>query len=148
MSDSIIIRSGRPQDLPVLLAFDLVAASEPDRAAFLSSALNEGRTLVACDENTCLGYGILGGFFGHAFIELIYVAKSARRGGVGRRIMDALAECVEGDRVFVSTNRSNAPMHALLAELGYVPSGEVRNLDPGDPELFYVKSMSDAFSPE
>jgi hypothetical protein len=30
-------------------------------------------------------------------------------------------------------------MHALLARYGWSRSGEVDQLDPGDPEVFYVK---------
>ena len=33
-------------------------------------------------------------------------------------------------------------MQALLDSLGYVPSGEIHNLDPGDPELVYFLDLS------
>jgi hypothetical protein len=35
--------------------------------------------------------------------------------------------------LFASTNESNVPMQALLDSLGYVQSGIINNLDPGDP---------------
>ena len=52
----------------------------------------------------------------------------------------------EGDRLFVSTNESNATMRELLVRRGYRVSGMVENLDPDDPELFFVifKSAIDA----
>jgi len=34
-------------------------------------------------------------------------------------------------------------MQQLLGLLGYVPSGVVENLDPGDPELFYFLDLSE-----
>jgi hypothetical protein len=43
------------------------------------------------------------------------------------------------DRLFVTTNTSNAPMRALLAREGYLASGTIDNIDPGDPELVFVK---------
>ena len=46
-------------------------------------------------------------------------------------------------KLFTSTNRSNAPMQSLLAKLGYRPSGVIENLDEGDPELVYMKHVSD-----
>ncbi len=44
-----------------------------------------------------------------------------------------------GKRVWTSTNESNAPMRALLGSAGFVESGRVDNLDPGDPELIFVR---------
>ena len=45
-------------------------------------------------------------------------------------------------KLFTSTNQSNTPMQALLALLGYVRSGVIDNLDPGDPELVYFLDLS------
>jgi hypothetical protein len=33
-------------------------------------------------------------------------------------------------------------MRALLEKCGYAPSGRIENLDPGDPELVFVKFLS------
>jgi hypothetical protein len=52
--------------------------------------------------------------------------------------MRAAVGLYEGAKLFTSTNRSNLPMQALLAKLGFVQCGEVNELDPGDPELFFV----------
>ncbi|MHC8315013.1 hypothetical protein [Pseudomonas sp. LB3P31] len=46
------------------------------------------------------------------------------------------------DKIFTSTNVSNMPMRQLLEQLGYQPSGTVENLDPGDPELIFVKFLN------
>jgi hypothetical protein len=43
--------------------------------------------------------------------------------------------------LWTSTNESNAPMRALLAAHGYIPSGAVEGLDEGDPELFFRKRV-------
>ena len=47
------------------------------------------------------------------------------------------------DRVFVSTNESNQPMRTLLVGRGYKVSGIIEDLDPGDPELFFVRFAGD-----
>ena len=39
----------------------------------------------------------------------------------------------------MSTNASNTAANALFAKAGFEGSGIVYNLDPGDPELIYVK---------
>jgi len=44
-------------------------------------------------------------------------------------------------KLFTSTNESNAPMRALLAKLGFSPSGVIENLDEGDPELVFFKRL-------
>jgi RimJ/RimL family protein N-acetyltransferase len=50
------------------------------------------------------------------------------------------------DRVFTSTNESNAHMRHVLEKLGYERSGIVHDLDPGDPELIYSKALRETAS--
>src|SRR5262249_33672873 len=78
-------------------------------------------------------------FFGHPFLELLVVRESSRRRGVGRALVRAVEARFAGAKLFTSTNQSNAPMQRLLASLGYTPSGVIHNLDPGDPELVFVR---------
>ena len=73
---------------------------------------------------------------------MVYVAKSERRRGVGRSLMRALANQCKTSKLFTSTNESNSAMRALLATLGYVPSGVIENLDPGDPELVFFLDLN------
>ena len=60
--------------------------------------------------------------------------------------MANLETAIEGDRMFVSANESNDIMRQLLVKRGYRVSGMVEDLDPGDPEIFFVifKSAIDA----
>ncbi len=55
--------------------------------------------------------------------------------------MEALAARCDTPKLFTSTNQSNQPMQQLLDALGYLPSGVIHNLDPGDPELVYMLNL-------
>ena len=46
-----------------------------------------------------------------------------------------------GEKLFTSTNESNAPMQRLCEKLEYVRSGRIENLDEGDPEIVYFKRL-------
>jgi GNAT superfamily N-acetyltransferase len=88
------------------------------------------------------GYGILSRkFFSRDFVELLYVSEDERRKGLGTALLRAIEDTITADRLFTSTNESNAPMRALLEKCGYRPSGKIDNLDPGDPELIFVKFL-------
>jgi ribosomal protein S18 acetylase RimI-like enzyme len=67
------------------------------------------------------------------------VGDAYRRRGLGSALMSQCEAAHDDDRMFTSTNESNAPMRALLAKIGFEESGIIHNLDPGDPELVFVK---------
>lgn len=48
-------------------------------------------------------------------------------------------EC-KGERLYSSTNASNAAMHRLFERRGFRFAGETE-LDPGDPEAFYYLDL-------
>jgi ribosomal protein S18 acetylase RimI-like enzyme len=84
-------------------------------------------------------------FFSNGFIPLVVVAPLARRSHHGLALLaDAERRC-ETTKLFTSTNRSNRAAQALFLRAGFVPSGQIENLDaPGDPELVYFKAVSPA----
>jgi hypothetical protein len=49
----------------------------------------------------------------------------------------ALEAHCRSERIFIFTNLSNAPMHALLTNRGYPLIGIIQRLDEGDAEIFY-----------
>jgi GNAT superfamily N-acetyltransferase len=73
-------------------------------------------------------------FYGHDFVELLFVAPAHRREGVGRALMQRTLADAETSRVFVSTNESNVAMRALLTTDGWALGGILVGLDAGDPE--------------
>lgn len=139
MADHSIRRATR-DDLAAMTAVDPKLQSEPKRADHVVRLLDLGLSWLAEAHGRALGYVIASTrFFDRPFVELLVVADPARRGGVGTALMAACEEQHDDDRLFTSTNESNAPMRALLAKAGYQVSGVIENLDPGDPELVFVK---------
>ena len=113
------------------------------RRELIDAAIAARRCWIAERGGNVVGYGVLTrNFFDRDFIELLFVAETARRLGAGGAILEAVERACREDRVFTSTNESNAAMRALLAKRGYCDSGRIENLDPADPELVFVKFLS------
>jgi ribosomal protein S18 acetylase RimI-like enzyme len=136
----VTLRAGEPGDEAGLIAIDhLAAGGDAGRAAELRLRVAQGECLVHVDHGTVDGYAVLrpGHFFGRDFIDVLVVAGSARRRGIGTALVRAAVERSGGDQVFTSTNRSNLAMQGLLSALGWQLSGELDGLDEGDSELVY-----------
>jgi ribosomal protein S18 acetylase RimI-like enzyme len=92
-------------------------------------------------DGSIVGYCVLTrDWFDQFFIKLVGVVESDRRTGVGTAMIEHLIGLIPpGEKLWTSTNESNAPMRALLPRLGFTESGRVDNLDEGDPELIFVR---------
>ena len=136
------IRDAVLTDRDAIFSFDHVVELEPGRASFIERALRTATCLVAERDGRVVAYGVLEyTFYDNGFVSMVFVAKPDRRQGVGRALLEALAERCQTTKLFTSTNRSNGPMQELLGLLGYVPSGVIENLDAGDPELVYFLDL-------
>jgi GNAT superfamily N-acetyltransferase len=135
----MMLRPATAGDLDAICAIDHLSA-DPGRRSFIQKALAADHATVAVLDERVIGYLVLDySFYAQGFIALLYVDDAHRRAGVGTRLMrHAEAQC-KTPRLFTSTNESNAPMHALLEGLGFARSGEIHNLDEGDPEIVYFK---------
>ncbi len=104
------------------------------------TALLLGGCSVFEREGEVLGYvGLDYSFYGNGFVSHLFVREDARREGIGEALLrHAMASC-RTEKLFTSTNLSNAPMQALLGKLGFELTGVVHNLDRGDPELVYLR---------
>lgn len=137
----IEVRTAGPDDLPSVLAIDELVRSNDARSARIRLWLDQAACVVAVDAAGVVGYGVLEhSFFGHGFIAMIYVAAPARRQGVGTALLRELERRCTTPKLFTSTNQSNAAMQHLLAKAGFRQSGVIHDLDPGDPELVYVRA--------
>jgi len=137
---SITLRKAAPGDFDTLPAVDPMLLTNPARADEVRRLLALGDSWVAEGDGSVVGYILVSGhFFSKPFVDLVVVSESHRRRGIGSALMNRCEEVHENDRMFTSTNQSNAPMRALLANIGFQESGVIDNLDPGDPELVFVK---------
>lgn len=85
-----------------------------------------------------LAYGVINQqFFAHGFIELLMVNHQYRRQGLGLSLINLLKKQSKTQKVFTSTNQSNIATQQLLLKAGFIPSGNIENLDDNDPELIY-----------
>jgi GNAT superfamily N-acetyltransferase len=124
----------------LLARIDPRLAGDPKRLAHLGDLMGAGLSWLASRGPEPAGFAIVTRhFFNFPFVDLLHVAEAERRRGVGRSLMDHCEQAHDADRIFTSTNESNAPMRALMAKAGWRPCGRVDALDPGDPELFFVK---------
>jgi ribosomal protein S18 acetylase RimI-like enzyme len=138
--DGCSIRQAVHADTPKLYAIDRIARHDEDRRAFVDRAIREARCWVVERRNVVAGFGIISHeFFGRSFLDLIYIDEQNRGQGLGPKLIRALEQESKSRSLFTSTNQSNLHMRHVLEGLGYEPSGIIHNLDPGDPEVVYVK---------
>lgn len=143
------VRPTTPDDLTALLALDHIAAASTERRAFIERAIAEKRAWVVTWDKRVCGYGVLShDFFGHSFLEMVYIAAEWRSQGLGPILIRFLETQSRTAVFFTSTNESNVHMQRVLAKLGYERSGVIYNLDPGDPELIYVRRLSTPAAPQ
>lgn len=134
------VRLATETDAAALIALDSVAEYEPQRAVQIRAWCGQGICYLAEEQGVAMGYGVLHyHFFGSGFIEMLMVGERYRRRGVGLVLIAALKSHCRQPKLFTSTNRSNLPMQRLLLNAGFVASGQIDNLDDGDPEqVFFI----------
>jgi len=141
----IVVERATEEDIIDILAIDrahgLTYGAE-DRGAFLVDSVRQRQGLIAREGEHRLGYALVHRhFYGYPFVELLVVHPDARRRGVGSALLAYVEKTQPGEKLFTSTNQSNIVMQTLLEKSGYVRSGQIDNLDEGDPEIIYFKRL-------
>jgi ribosomal protein S18 acetylase RimI-like enzyme len=136
----IAIRPAGRADIAALITIDPLSLTDPSRRESIAHWAAGGHCHLALRDEKPIGYvALTRDFFGQPFIEMLIVAEPDRRSGVGFALVEHCKGLVAtGEKLWSSTNRSNAPMRALFAKAGFVESGIVENLDEGDPELIFL----------
>ena len=137
MVEATAVRKAEPTDRDAVVA---IVGIDHHRRARLVSALKSGHCLVLDDGDGITGFVVLRpkAFFGRDLVDMLMVAPTRRRGGLGRRLLQAAVKASSTNRVFASTDRTNTAMQALLERERWSVSGEVSGLDETDPEIVYV----------
>jgi ribosomal protein S18 acetylase RimI-like enzyme len=139
----IAVRRAAAEDVARLRAIDPLAATDRDRHDLIERSIAAGECQVADDDGVVAGFAVLTrGFFHRPFIELVVVAEESRRRGIGTALVAHCARLAAPDAVWTSTNESNRPMRRLLSASGFIESGRIEDLDPGDPELIFLRRTS------
>ena len=136
------IREAVSEDFEAIVSFDHVARDLDSRREFIRRSIEKQVALVLVDEQSVLGYAVFDyAFYSNGFISMVYIAPDSQRHGYGSAMLRHIESLCKTAKLFTSTNESNIAMQALLEKLGYVRSGSIDNLDEGDPELIYFKSL-------
>ncbi|WP_338570035.1 GNAT family N-acetyltransferase [Pseudomonas canadensis] len=135
------IRQATPDDVRALIQLDAYATAHTHRRVFIHDAVVRQQCLVAVDTaGRCAGYLVLThDFFDHGFVALVVVSPAHQRQGVALRLLAAAQAACKTPKLFASTNASNTAAQTLFAKAGFVPSGQIDNLDDHDAEQVYVK---------
>lgn len=141
--DAVLVRPAEAQDVPALWRCDGYAESHPERKSQIERAVRRQQCFVAEAAGQVAGFAVLHyEFFAQGFISLIVVAAASRRRGVALQLVRAAERACRTEKLFSSTNASNVAAQALLRTAGFSRSGEVDNLDLGDPEYIYFKEVA------
>jgi ribosomal protein S18 acetylase RimI-like enzyme len=136
------VRLALPSDFQALRFVDPLMRADRDREYLIQTSIDRAECFVVAEDDEVHGFAILNyTLFGHAFVPLLVVAASERRRGLATALMaEAERQCVR-NKLFVSCNRSNVPAQYLFERCGFVPSGQVENLDDEDDELVFFKAL-------
>lgn len=139
-----MIRPATKEDLAQIEDLDHEMRGSSARQDAAVRAIEQGRALVVESGDSVIGYGIVHHeFYGRTFIDMVYLAEEARNRGWGQQLLSALEGLAVSAQIFTSTNESNRHMQHVLDKAGYHRVGRIEELDPGDPEIIYVKPLED-----
>ncbi|MDZ5712655.1 GNAT family N-acetyltransferase [Jeotgalibacillus haloalkalitolerans] len=131
-------------DLDQLVEIDSEVIGNTSRKDFIKNAIEAEACLIALENDEVAGYLIYDThFFGCSFISMIIVSPAKRRKGFASLLMNHMVSHSETEKVFSSANRSNHDMQKVFEANGFVESGVIENLDEGDPEIVYFKSVKE-----
>ncbi len=141
--NDMLIRKAKTDDLPRLIEIDLIAkANQEGRRDLISSAIDKDECHVVALNHEIVGYIVLNyTFYSQGWIDLLYIKEDFRGKGIGGKLIDHVEPLCAKDKLFTSTNLSNLRMQRLLEKKKFSISGVIHNLDEGDPEIIYFKSL-------
>ncbi len=139
--ETISLRQATLKDKALAVDFDYslgkVEHIELKREEKITKAIMEEECFIILADNRAVGFIIFDyRFFDLGWIELIIVGEKYRGRGIGAQAIDLICRQSKTNKVFTSTNSSNAQMQRALNKVGFSFAGKINGLDEGDPELF------------
>jgi GNAT superfamily N-acetyltransferase len=133
------IRAATKNDLPGLSIFKPLVHEVAD-AGRLEQLIDNSDFFIALFEDQIVGIVARDqSFFDQNFIPKLFVLDSFRKHGIGQALMNAMVRACRTEKIFSSTNLSNAPMLKLFRKLEWTYAGTIDHIDAGDPEVFFAK---------
>jgi ribosomal protein S18 acetylase RimI-like enzyme len=131
------------QDLAAILNI-MSSGSTADHTILIKNAVNAGKCWVASIADKQTRVGILDNtfFYGQNFIDLLIVHPEYRRRGIASALIRKMEQICLTNKLFASTNESNATAQKTYETNGFVRSWYIENLDEGDPEIIYLKRLA------
>ncbi len=141
---TVTVRRGREADAAALKALDTIAPVDPQRAVSIDGWLVQDVVFVAVADDQPVGYAVFNhDFFRQGNVAMLMLAVDWRGRDIGEQLLQALEDACDTPKLFCTTNVSNHRMQRLLARRGFLACGFIDELDPGDPELVYVKKLGE-----
>lgn len=123
MNSNHTIRLANKNDTEVITAFNLIAQKDSKRAEFIKRSIDADECYRLEIDKEITAYGILNyHFYEQALIEMIYVHSDYRRSGLGTTLLNHFVSICKTEKLFTSTNQSNAVMQNLLKKAGFEKS--------------------------
>ncbi|MGE7924021.1 GNAT family N-acetyltransferase [Viridibacillus arvi] len=134
--------TAKVEDIEAIVKLDCEIIGNMSRRKQIEKIVGEGHCLIIKEKEAVQAFLLFDtSFFECSFISLIIVSKSARRKGYATALINYFESIAPTKKIFSSTNQSNINMQKVFESQGFVRSGFVENLDDGDPEIIYFKSI-------
>lgn len=142
--ENISIRRATIEDVHIAVAMDYALNKEEHieigREEKITTAIQQNKCFIIVLNTHAVGFVIFDyRFFNQGWIELIIIDEKFRNRGIAGQVFKLLCKLSKTNKVFSSTNKSNAQMQKALLKAGFTFAGEIEGLDDGDPEWFYYK---------
>lgn len=140
--DDLVVRRMRVEDLPEVLAIEVLSFSPPwSRRLFLQELAGPGRYYVVVEyQGKVIGYAGLSHLFGEGHVTTLAVAPDFRAKGVGSCLIEFLINKAIGLKLRLLTlevRESNLAAQRLYKEFGFQVIGKRRN--------YYSQPREDGF---
>jgi ribosomal-protein-alanine N-acetyltransferase len=145
------VRAAKPADIPALLALDRAAPTaahwtDTDYQLLFAEA---GRVALVIEDGSIQGFIVGRGLGPEWELENIVVASSARRRGLGTRLVHELLDLARNrgaQAVFLEVRESNQAARTLYSKSGFSEIGRRRSYyrNPDEDALLYKKLFPQA----